>query len=623
MNTFFSQRREVGEFKKRYKWMAGAVILAFAALLARVVYLQVVRHEHYAGIARDNITKVVPLPASRGLIRDSNGRLIANNRPSYVVYVTPQHFDTDEQLPLLAQLMQLPNEKVDTFRERLERVPRARWSHKIEFFRDIKRDQMAALETHSRELPGVDVIAEPRRVYPFGRLGAHAVGYLNEVNKDDLDRLVGKDYGAGDRIGRVGIEQTFEGELRGSEGFSKTILPLRLESIGQGPKEIDRVEPRSGNNLTLALDMELMKSVERAFRAYPSGAAVVVDPRNGYVRALYSKPSYDLNEISGGLSVAAYDELRTNPYRPLIDKAVYETYPPGSTFKPVTALAALDMEEFDAGQRVSCAGHYEVGRDRFRCTAAHGDVDVRMALVESCNIFFWKSTEQIGLERLNHYANDFGFGEHTGLGLSTEARGFMATKAWYQERGRRFMIGHLMNIAIGQGNTKVTVLQMAMAYAAIANGGTLYEPRLVERVTLPDGTVVSETRPRPRRQLDVSQESLALVVDGLHGVVHDPSGTAHDPKRHLRVEVAGKTGTAQVQRGRAPEGEDPEISRYLRRSHAWFAGFAPARNPTAVVVVLIDHGGAGGRYAAPIALNIIDEYLGDEAEAAAEAAGGP
>lgn len=619
MSTFFSQRREVGEFKRRYKWMVIAVIVTFVVLVGRIVTLQIVRHSELAGIAQDNITKVLPLPASRGLIRDSKGQVVADNRPSYIVYITPQRFDAEADTALFAELMGFSAEETAEFEARLKQVPRSRWTHQVEFYRDVRRDQLAALETHSRELPGVDVVAMARRVYPFGRLGAHAIGYLNEVNQDDLTRLASEGYRARDRIGRLGIEGALESALRGDTGSSKAILPLRFEGNGGQYREIERRDPVPGNDVTLTLDMELMRAVERAFRGYPSGAAVVVDPRDGRVRALYSKPAYDLNAISGGLSVAHYRELEADVYRPLIDKAVYETYFPGSTFKPISALAALDMDGFDRAQRVSCPGYYEVGNRRFRCTSAHGEVDVRDALVQSCNIYFWKLAEQVGLDRLTQYARDFGFGEPTGLGVNSEAAGFLATREWYERSGRRFMVGFTMNTAIGQGDTRVTLIQMAMAYAAIANGGTLYRPLLVESVTTPDGEVIDAPEPEARRTVSASQSSTSIVADGLFGVVDDPSGTAHDARSELGIPIAGKTGTAQVHRHRAREGEDAERTRYLSRAHAWFAGFAPAPDPSMAVIVLVEHGGGGGRYAAPIATQIIDAHLAPSQALAAQA----
>ena len=365
--------------------------------------------------------------------------------------------------------------------------------------------------------------------------------------------------------------------------------------------------------------MELMRISERAFGGHPSGAVVVVDVRTGAIRALFSKPSYDLGAFAGGLSHAEYGELRDNPFRPLIDKTIYESYFPGSTFKPITAIAALQDADLDPEARNECQGSYTLGRTRFGCTSAHGEVNLREALVESCNVYFYRLAEQVGIDRLARVAGDFGLGRRTGVGINTEAAGFIPTRGYYERIGRRFLVGYTLNTAIGQGDTKTTLVQLAMSYAAIANGGTLYVPQLVERVTGPDGHVVEEFSPRVRRRVHVDPEHLALVIDGLYGAVNDQSGTAFGARIADGVPVAGKTGTAQVSHRRRMD-EDPQRTWYLNRAHAWFAGFAPAEDPQYAIVVLVEHGGAGGREAAPIAINILQEYLsGQAATAAADA----
>jgi penicillin-binding protein 2 len=373
-----------------------------------------------------------------------------------------------------------------------------------------------------------------------------------------------------------------------------------------------REDPVPGRDLTLSLDMELLRTIERAFRGHPSGSAVVVDVRNGRVRALYSKPSYDLNEMSGRLTAARSVELDENPFRPRIDKTMYESYFPGSTFKPVTALAALQDGVFDPATRVNCPGYYEIGNDRKRCTSAHGEVDMRRAIVQSCNVYFWTVAQEVGLERLNRFSRDFGFGERTGIGINSEATGFIPSREWYAERFGRFRVGYTLDAAIGQGNTRTTLLQLAMSYAAVANGGTLYVPQIVESVSDPDGRPIEEFEPRIRRRIGVDREHLTYVIDGLYGVVNDPSGTGYDARVEGGVPVAGKTGTAQVSRRAPRPGEDARRVWYFNRDHAWFAGFAPAGDPEVAIVVLVEHGGGGGRYAAPIATQILQEYLGGE-----------
>ncbi|MDH5673239.1 MAG: penicillin-binding protein 2 [Myxococcales bacterium] len=622
--TMLSVRREVGEFRKRYKWMALFVALALGGVVTRLIHLQLIEQERWKAEAQDNITKHVRLPATRGIIRDREGKVIASNRPAYELYMTPQLLDR-EDIDRVADLMKLDADQKAELIHKLEAVPLRRRSHLIEVFDDISRDQYAAIETHRRELPGVQALAVPVRDYPFKDLGAHAVGFLNEVNAEDLERAPERHYRAGDWIGRSGIERAWESYLRGRDGELEVVVDVRGREFnkvgGRLERKEQRREPVAGRDLRLTLDMGLMRGIERAFRGHPSGAAVVVEVNSGRVRALFSKPTYDLNEMSGRLSRERYEEIEQNPFRPLIDKTLYESYFPGSTFKPISALSALEDNILTTATRYECPGYYELGKRKFRCSHVHGDVDMRNAIVQSCNVFFYRLAEQVGLDRLGKFSRDFGLGQVTGIGINTEARGFVPTREWYKKRhGDQYRLGFTLNAAIGQGNTRVTLIQLAMAYAAIANGGTLYVPQLVRAVEAPDGSTIEDFPARVRRRVNVSREHLTYVIDGMFGVVNDQNGTAYEARVEGGVPVAGKTGTAQVARRKLRPGEDPRRAWYYRRSHAWFAGFAPADAPELVAVVLVEHGGHGGKYAAPIATRILQEALGPSAKSAAQGA---
>jgi len=622
--TLLSQRREVGEFRKRYKWMALVAVLAFGGLLLRQASLSLFSYDEWSRRARQNVTKTIPLAATRGLLRDPHGHIIADNRPSYDVLITPQFFDPERDADALARLMHLDGDATESLRARLDAVPPRRRTHQIRMFTDVDRDQLAALETHARDLPGVDVVASPVRRYPYGSLAAHAIGYLNEVSAEDLENHPGEGYRAGDNIGRTGVERAFESYLRGHRGFRRVLVDARGrrqdDPDGLAPVHETVEEPIPGRDLVLSLDMDLMNMIQRAFRGQPSGAVVVVDVHTGRVRALYSKPSYDLGEISGRLSAERYRELLDDPFRPLIDKTIYASYFPGSTFKPFTALAALEMPDFDPSHRYDCPGYFEIGHQRLRCTSVHGEVDLHPSLVHSCNVYFWHIAELVGLERLNIFARDFGLGARTGVGINSESSGFLADRAWYVDHYGRFKTGYTLNTAIGQGNTRVTVLQLALAYAALANGGDVYAPQLVEAMRSPDGTTIEEFPPRLRHHINVTPEHLAMVVSGMRGVVNEVGGTANAARIEGGVLVAGKTGTAEVARRRFRH-RDPRRAWYFNRSHAWFGGFAPADDPEIAIIVLVEHGGAGGRTAAPIAMRIIQDYLGGRDAPAATDAG--
>jgi penicillin-binding protein 2 len=609
-----SQRREVGEFRKRYRWMALFVILVFGGIILRVAQVQLFQRDRWSGIAQQNITKTLELPATRGVIRDIAGRVVASNRPSYDVFATPRLLQA-EDIDRIASLMGLNAEDKATLQTRLDELPANRRTRQLELYSDIDREQLAALETHLAELPALDIITVPLRDYPYATLGAHLIGYLNEVNAKDIERARDPGtYRPGDRIGRSGLEKRYEPLLKGSRGFRRVVVDARGNALeGRRPDSLEVQmlrKPVPGHDIQLTIDMRLMEAFDRAFRPYPSGAAVVVDIHTGAVRALYSKPVYDPNEMSSGLSTKRYAELTGDPFRPLIDKTMYETYFPGSTFKVVTALASLEDAVVDPMQRVECLGSLKIGRQKFHCNKRHEWVDLYDAIVQSCNVYFWELATEVGIERITRYARAFGFAEQTGIGVSGEAKGFLATREWYTEHYGAFRIGYTLNTAIGQGNTRVTVLQLAMANAAIANGGTLYVPQVVQNVKAPDGSLSETFEPRIKREVGVSPQHLDMMRRALVDVVQEESGTAYRARNKDGVRVAGKTGTAQVvsRKGRS---EESSSAWYLDRSHGWFAGFAPADDPQVAFAVLVEHGGSGGASAAPIAMSVMQQYLSE------------
>lgn len=616
-----SQRREVGEFRKRYRWMALFVVLVFGGIIIRVAQVQLFQRDRWSGIAQQNITKTLELPATRGVIRDITGRVVASNRPSYDVYATPRLLQP-EDVDRIASLMGLSKTGRAALSARMEELPPSRRTHQLELYSDVDREQLAALETHLAELPALDIVTVPLRDYPYATLGAHLIGYLNEVNEQDLERSSDSSvYRPGDRIGRSGLEKRYEPLLKGSRGFRRVVVDARGKAL-QGARpdslEVEMLKkPVPGHDIQLTIDMRLMEVFDRAFGPHPSGAAVVVDIHTGAVRALYSKPVYDPNEMSSGLSTRRYAELTGDPFRPLIDKTIYETYFPGSTFKVITALAALEDAVVDPMQRVECLRFLKIGRQKFRCNKKHEWVDLYDAVVQSCNVYFWELAEEVGLERINRFAEAFGFGDRTGIGVNSEAKGFLATREWYKEHYGKFRIGYTLNTAIGQGNTRVTVLQLALAYAAIANGGTLYVPQVVQNVKAPDGSLSETYLPRIRREIGVSPQHLDMIRRALIDVVQEEDGTAYRARNKDGVRVAGKTGTAQVvsRKGRS---EESSSAWYLDRSHGWFAGFAPAEDPQVAFAVLVEHGGSGGASAAPIATSVMQEYFSEPESEEAE-----
>jgi penicillin-binding protein 2 len=612
------QDAELPEMRRRAKFFALITVGVFLAIAGRLFYLQVIQGDSFYRLTSDSIVRTELLPAVRGQIRDRKGRVLATVRPSYNLYVTPRLLTSESFARLRTTLGMNGDEAMDVW-ERVQGTavadgtPAAREKERpVLLAEDISREAMATIET-GLDIPGVKIVSVPRRSYPQGALAAHVLGFMNEVSADELRVKKDEGYRAGDLIGRTGIERQWEGYLRGRAGFQKIVVERRglpkpdIHEITDGPIAQAAVP---GNHLVLTLDVDVQRLTERALRNASAAAAVVLDVDSGRLLAMVSKPGFDPNEMSGHLTPDAQQRMLTDRFHPLRDKTLTETYFPGSTFKAVSALAALEDRLVTPEERTKCHGSYELGRRRFRCTKTHGTVAMYDAIVQSCNVYFYELGARPGMmDRLAKYAADLGLGAPTGLGLNGEDGGFIPTEEWYREQKRLdpknegFQIGHALNAVIGQGSTRVTLVQMAALYAAIANGGKLWLPQIVDHVEAPDGQVLEEFPPRVRREIAISPENLAFVRQALVGVVNEPKGTAF--KVHSKeIELAGKTGTAQVHGRHA----DPSLG-YEGTEHAWFVGFAPAGRPRIALAVLVEHGGHGGEVAAPIAVEIVNNYF--------------
>ena len=625
-------RSDMGEFRKRPRWLAIVVILGFFVLTVRVFFMQVINADEYRALARENIIRRVTLATTRGVVRDKLGRVLAANRPSYNVYCVPSKLDMKDVWPRLVGYMQLNPVDRDKIQKRIVDLrsdpgPRKDWQILVK--EDISRDLVATLATHSSELPGIDVVPTPVRYYPHHELGAHVLGFMAEVDGDALVRLRAQGYMEGDRRGVAGVERGWESYLRGARGWEKVVVDSRSrrhvdpesQRLIDDPKRLD---PIPGRDLRLTIDLDIQKSISNAMRGQLAGAVVVVEVRTGRILGMISKPSFDPNDLSGGNGVVAlknaYRRVSTDPLQPSLDKSMSGAYPPGSTFKPFTALAALRENLIDIHKQFDCRGYYQFGKRMFKCTHVHGPVNLDQAIVRSCNVYFYQLGEAVGLDRLARVGFDFGFGQKTGLGTNVESPGRMPTRGWYSQHYKgQFRVGFTLNAAIGQGATTVTALQLALSYAALANGGTLYEPQLVHAVETADGTVVQDLSPRVRRRVSARPEDLSFIGRSLWGVVNEEKGTAYK-ERLPGVDAAGKTGTAQVSHQTIGAVDETRIW-YFNRDHAWFAAYAPASAPEIAVVVLIEHGGAGGRHAAPVALQVMREYMRLKVERAAKKPG--
>ncbi len=617
--TILVQRSDVGEFRKRYRWIVLILLLSFLGLLARLAQLQLVDGELHRAQARRNIVGELTLATTRGVIRDAYGKVLAANRPSYNVYVVPGLINLERTWPRVVQLMDLEKAEAEELRGRVVELRGADGNRPMQqtlLKVDVDRDVVGRLKTNERSLRGVEVAPAPVRYYPFGELGAHLIGYMREIDPETLSRLEGRGYRAGDRLGAIGVERRWESYLQGRRGWRKVLRGSnrRRSQEGLEPKYLEeprRLEPEPGRDVSLTMDIELERSIEKAMRGQLAGAVVVVDVRTGRLLAALSKPSFDPNVVSGGRGKRAVREtfrrLYSDPLIPTLDKTISAAYPPGSTYKPFSALAALADKLITPRQQVDCRGGYEYGRRYFRCTGIHRHVNLHEAVVRSCNTYFYTVGERIHIDRLARIGMDFGLGTKTGIGVNPEARGRMPTRSWYTRRYKgAFRGGFTLLAAIGQGASTVTVMQLALAYGALANGGTLYQPQVVRSIETSDGTVVQEFPPRVRRSVNVDPDHLARINRGLAGVVVEREGTAFDANLS-GVDMAGKTGTAQVSHV-TPRGVDPSKVWYFNRDHAWFAGYAPANSPEIAIVVLVEHGGPGGKFAVPIASRIVRDW---------------
>jgi len=651
MSSLLVPRSDVSEFRKRYRWMALVAFLAFAIVVGRLFQLQIVRGAEYAQVAHENVIRKVTLPTTRGVVRDAQGRVLASSRSSFNVLLVPGRVMPSARPQRRSQSATTEQDSftriADTLRlnpdERLRLATRIRdacvtdedrspcW-RAILVREDLSRDIVAELKQHASEMVGAEVVSQPVRYYPYQNTGAHLLGYTSEIDGEALakvrppgyEQLSAEErqkvnplsYEAGDIVGATGVEHSWESYLRGQRGWEKRVVDARgrYRSGPEAERLLDapsRQEPLPGRDLRLTVDMDLEQSVERAMRAHTAGAVVVADVRTGRLLALYSKPDFNPNDLAGGSGHdrirEAFNKLYTDPLRPMLDKTMSGVFHPGSTFKPFSALAALEDHLVSPAEKERCDGFLSFGRRIFHCTHVHGKVDMREAIAESCNIYFFKLAEAVGMDRIARVASEFGLGQKTGMGVNPEAAGRIPTRSWYALRYKgQFRIGFTLNTSIGQGATTVTPLQLALAYAALANGGTVYSPQLVRAVETSDGAVVQDFPPRVRQKAKITPENLARVNEALYAVVNDEKGTAY-PVRDRTLDVAGKTGTAQT--GYVNTGnDDPKKAWYLSRDHAWFAAYSPAKAPEIAVIVLIEHGGSGPTQAAPVAMQVIKEY---------------
>ena len=599
------------ELHRRLKWVALIAFAAFGTLIGRLWQLQVMRGDSYFERTVSNVVKERYLPSVRGKILDAKGVALADNRPAFNIYATPKQL-TPATRAELSRMLGLSDDELLKVDERLAIGAKRDPKTPVLILEDQGRDRAALVEQSLTKLPGVEVHHEPYRYYPQGDLAAHLVGYMTQMTANEADRLTNQGYDPSELVGRYGLESAWENYLRGKKGIERYAVDARgqrlddktAQTLISGERVVGAVP---GANLVLTVDSDLQKLAEKAVSHVAAASVVIVEPKTGKIRAVVSKPSFDPNVMTGHLTKAEETLLTSDPRKPFIDKALRATYPPGSIFKFITTFAALEDGQAAEDENMFCTGEYQLSGTTFRCHGTHGKVDLLGAIQHSCDIYFWKLAERIGLDRLAEVAREYGLGTPTNLGLNGDSGGRMPTKAWY-EKTSRYKIGYATNAAIGQGDVEVTVLQMAMAYAAIANGGSLYVPQVVERVETNDGRAIVSFEPKVVRAIKTPSDALETYRKGMWMVTNEKGGTAFEHGHSDVVSVMGKTGTAEVKKHHKQD-EDAQLDRWNpNAAHAWFAGWAPAEDPELVIVVMVEHGGGGGTTAWPIARKILEGY---------------
>ncbi|PKN45001.1 MAG: penicillin-binding protein 2 [Deltaproteobacteria bacterium HGW-Deltaproteobacteria-17] len=602
------------EFGRKYRIAFVFVGVVFLVLIGRLAQLQIVYGAEYRELSRTNFLQKINIEAPRGLILDRHGVVLVKNRVAYNVFITPRFFNA-KAFETLQSLIQVPQMDLDYIQSKIMLAEGRKRGFSLLAIRDIPKEWALILESNRDHLPGLDISTQEKRQYPNGPMAAHALGFVGEVNAEDILRQPLADYHDRDWIGKFGLEAKMEKSLRGRRGSLWRVRDAKGR-VKTGPDAMRwlprpfHVPAEPGYNVVSTIDADIQRSVELVMAPFVSGSAVLMEVDTGKILAYVSKPAFDPNEVSGRLSSSRASEIYNNPLHPMLDKVIQGTYFPGSTYKVVSVIAAIEENLAEFEEYHLCKGWYEYGRSSsFRCTHAHGLMNLESAVVSSCNVYFYMLSERVGMDRMARYARLLGFGTPPGLDLNHEKSGFIPTKQWYAQKYQEgFRIGHTLNSGIGQGDVKASILQVAQAYGAIANRGSVMEPQIVERITDYRGATVQEFLPVVKRRLEFKPETWELLTRALDGVVNNPEGTAYKARLpHLRV--AGKTGTAQVRAMRREPGQDPEESRWRNQDHAWFVGFSPVEKPQVVVVVLVEHGGFASKMSVAPAMAILDEYF--------------
>jgi penicillin-binding protein 2 len=604
--------RELYQFHLRIGIVGVVVLVAFGLLAARFFFLQVVQHEHYAARAEDNRISIVPLAPNRGLIVDRNGIVLARNYSGYTLEIFPRKVASIEgTIDEVAELIEIqPRDRV-RFRKLLAE---SRNAESLPIRTRLNDEEVAKFAANRYRFGGaVEIKARLFRQYPFEEIASHVVGYMGRINQEDQATLeeegVDANYRGTDFIGKSGIEASYQQELHGTTGFEQ----VEIDAAGRGIRTLSRTPSQPGNNIGLTLDLRLQQVAERAF-GERRGAAVALEPSSGAVLAFLSKPGFDPNQFVDGIDPHYWSELNNSPDRPLYNRAIAGVYPPGSTFKPYMALAALEAGKRRYGSTIHDPGYFEFGGRRFRDSkpGGHGVVDLFKSIVVSSDTYYYMVANDMGIDAIAGFMKHFGFGARTGIDLQGEVTGVLPSPEWKMKRFRRpeqqkWYPGETISIGIGQGYNSYTPIQLAQAVAALANGGTVYRPRLTAYVDNPRTGERRYFEPEMTRRVPVRAEYIEFVKRAMAGV--NKEGTGARAFAGAQYTSGGKTGTAQVIGIKQGEKYVESKVEERLRDHSLFIAFAPVDSPRIALAVVVENGGFGARAAAPIARTMLDYYL--------------
>ncbi|MCK5237248.1 MAG: penicillin-binding protein 2 [Deltaproteobacteria bacterium] len=603
--------KEPTELKAKAVFAIAVIALIFSLLTFRIWYLQIVKGSYYKDLSEGNRIRLTAISAPRGLILDTKGNLLAENTPGFDLYIVPEDITHLEKTT--HEITRLINIDIDLIDEKLKASKRRPRFQPVKIKENLSWEEAAKISAYTYELPGVILHVGPKRVYPYTFATAHLLGYMGEINENELRELstsTGAPYKSDDLIGQYGIEVLLEHELKGIDGGRQIEVDVRGREI----RSLKSIPSKPGNNVVLTIDLKTQLTAWDAMVG-KVGAVVAIDPRNGKILAMVSSPSFDPNEFSVGVSENYWKEILRNPLDVMMNRTIQGQYPPASTFKIVTAAAALEEGVITPQTKIKSGGQFKLNRHIFRDWKAsgHGKINVTEAIIESADTFFYQVGLKTGMSTIAEYAKHFGFGDITDVGLKNEKYGLVPTAEWKKARyGTSWYDGETVTAAVGQSYLLTTPLQLLNAYAAIANGGTIYKPSLVERVVGYDDETILDFEAEIKGSLPLSEENIEIIRNGLRGVISHEDGTA----RWINIpelKIAGKTGTAQVVRMKE-RSKDIEDQPYKLRDHALFVGFAPYDNPIIAVAVIVEHGGFGSTTAAPIARDVIKTYIENNQE---------